>query len=60
VSFVFEGWSHWTWVGIAWAQVVVAYVGYLVYLGWRRQQLLRDQDARRVIERPAAGGGGRP
>jgi hypothetical protein len=47
-------------VGIAWAQVVVAYVGYLVYLGWRRQQLLRDEDARRVIERPAAGGGGRP
>jgi hypothetical protein len=53
---VFEGWSHWTWVGIAWAEVVLAYVGYLAYLGWRKRQLLRDDGARALIEREATGG----
>ena len=53
---MFEGWNHWTWVGIAWAEVVLVYVGYLVYLGWRKRQLLEDADARSLIERDAAGG----
>jgi hypothetical protein len=49
---VFEGWSHWTWVSIAWAQVVLAYGGYLAYLGWRKRRLLADADARRIITEP--------
>lgn len=53
---MFEGWSHWTWVTIAWAEVVLVYAGYLAYLGWRKRQLLRDDDARRLIEREATGG----
>jgi len=51
---VFEGWSHWTWVTIAWGQVVLAYGGYLAYLGWRKRRLLEDAEARRVIERGAS------
>jgi hypothetical protein len=53
---VFEGWSHWTWVSIAWAQVVLAYGGYLAYLGWRKRRLLTDEDARRIIDTGAAEG----
>lgn len=30
--------SHWTWVAIAWLEVLVAYGGYLAYLGWRERQ----------------------
>lgn len=54
---MFEGWSHWTWVSIAWLEVLLAYGGYLAYLGWRRRQLLRDGEALRVIERQTAHGG---
>jgi len=53
---VFEGWSHWTWVAIAWGEVVLAYGGYLAYLGWRKRQLLRDHDAQRLLTRDARGG----
>jgi len=52
---VFEGWSHWTWVSIAWLEVVLAYGGYLAYLGWRKRQLLRDDDALRIIARDQRG-----
>ena len=54
---MFDGWTQWTWVTIAWLELVLAYVGYLTYLGWRRRKLLADDEARRVIERQAAGGG---
>lgn len=52
---MFEGWSHWTWVTVAWVELLVAYGGYLFYLRWRRQRLLRDERARRVLEREAGG-----
>ncbi len=51
---MFEAWSHWTWVSIAWAEVVLAYVGYLVYLGWRRRQVLREHGARQLAADPVA------
>ncbi len=61
---MFDGWSHWTWVSIAWLEVVLAYGGYLAYLGWRRRQLLRDGDALRLLERQdtnaGPGSGGQP
>jgi len=53
---VFDAWSQWTWVTVAWLELVLAYGGYLVYLGWRRRKLLADDRARRVIEREAGGG----
>ena len=31
--------SDWAWVIIAWAQLVVAYVGYLFYLNWRARKV---------------------
>jgi hypothetical protein len=37
---VFDGWSAWTWVAIAWLQLLLAYGGYLAYLGWRRRRVL--------------------
>jgi hypothetical protein len=55
---VFEAWSPWTWVAIAWLELVVAYGGYLVYLDRRRRRLLSDDRAGRALDRPA--GGGRP
>jgi len=53
---VFEGWSHWVWVTIAWSQVVLAYAGYLAYLGWRKRRLLADADAVRIITADTAEG----
>lgn len=53
---MFDGWGHWTWVTIAWAEVVLVYAGYLAYLGWRKRQLLQDENARALIEREAVGG----
>jgi hypothetical protein len=47
---VFDSWSQWTWVTIAWLQLVFAYGGYLAYLGWRRRQLLRDDRAHRALD----------
>jgi hypothetical protein len=47
---VFDSWSQWTWVTIAWLQLVFAYGGYLAYLGWRRRQLLRDDRASRALD----------
>lgn len=52
---MFENWSHWTWVTVAWLEVVVAYVGYLLYLRWRRRRLLRDERAHELLERDRHG-----
>jgi hypothetical protein len=35
--------SDWAWVLIAWAQLVVAYVGYLLYLNWRAKKLQDEE-----------------
>ena len=40
---VFETLSQWGWVSIAWAEVLAAYVGYLLYLRWRAKRA-RDED----------------
>lgn len=29
---MFDNFTHWTWVWIAWAQVVLSYAGYLWYM----------------------------
>ncbi len=29
---MFDNLSHWQWIAIAWGQLIVAYVAYLVYL----------------------------
>ena len=52
---MFDTWSHWTWVSIAWLEVVLAYGGYLAYLGWRRRRLLQDERARSLLEREGKG-----
>jgi hypothetical protein len=56
---VFDTMSQWTWVTIAWLQVVIAYGGYLAYLGWRRRQLENDDRAQRLLQAEAAKGGRR-
>ncbi len=33
--FDFAQWSSWTWITLAWGEVILAYVGYLLYLRWR-------------------------
>jgi hypothetical protein len=48
---VFDSWNQWTWVTVAWLQLVVAYGGYLAYLGWRGRQLLRNESAHRALDR---------
>ncbi len=52
---MFENWSHWTWVSVAWLEVVLAYAGYLAYLDWRRRRLLQDERARELLEREGKG-----
>lgn len=29
---MFDNLGHWTWIALAWGQVALAYVGYLLYL----------------------------
>ena len=41
---MFDGWSTWTWVAVAWLELVVAYGGYLIYLGWRERRARREED----------------
>lgn len=41
---MFDGWSAWTWVFVAWVQLVVAYGAYLIYLRWRAARLAREED----------------
>jgi hypothetical protein len=52
---VFENWSHWTWVGVAWVELLLAYGGYLAYLGWRRRRLVADERAHDVLDREGKG-----
>lgn len=52
---MFDGWSQWTWVTVAWLELVLAYGGYLTYLGWRRRRLLQDERARAHLEREGKG-----
>ena len=52
---MFENWSHWTWVAVAWLELVLAYGGYLLYLGWRRRRLLQDERVREVLGREGKG-----
>jgi hypothetical protein len=40
---VFDDWSAWTWVLIAWGQLAVAYVAYEAYLRRREAEALRDE-----------------
>ena len=53
---MFDQWSAWTWVAVAWLELVLAYGAYLAYLGWRRRKLLSDDRARRLLLREEAGG----
>ena len=53
---MFDTMSQWTWVAIAWLQVLLAYGGYLVYLSWRRRRLLEDDRAQRLLQTEAARG----
>lgn len=36
---MFEGWSQWAWVAVAWLELVVAYGGYLLYLRGKAKRL---------------------
>jgi hypothetical protein len=51
---VFDAFTHWTWVTIAWVEVVLAYLGYLTYVSWRRRRLLEDDRAQRLLQDEAA------
>jgi hypothetical protein len=35
--------SDWTWVWLAWSQLVIAYGAYLVYLSWRANKV-KDEE----------------
>lgn len=35
---MFDNLSNWTWVALAYGEVILAYAGYLVYLGWRERR----------------------
>lgn len=43
---MFESWSAWTWVAVAWLQLVVAYGGYAGYLAWRARRADREEGER--------------
>ena len=43
---MFDGWSAWTWVTVAWPQLVVAYGPSLIYPRWRAARLTREEDER--------------
>lgn len=32
-------WPHWVWVALAWGQLTLFYLGYLLYLRWRARRL---------------------
>lgn len=35
---MFESWNEWTWVAVAWLELVLTYGGYLAYLRWRARR----------------------
>jgi hypothetical protein len=35
--------SDWGWVFLAWGQLVVAYLGYVIYLNWRTKKLQDEE-----------------
>lgn len=39
---MFENWTQWHWVALAWGQLILAYIGYLVYLNRREAYLRRE------------------
>ncbi len=39
---MFENWTQWHWVAFAWGQLILAYIGYLVYLNRRETYLRRE------------------
>lgn len=41
---MFDGWSAWTWVTVAWLELAVAYGGYVIYLRWRDRRARREED----------------
>ena len=43
---MFESWNAWTWVIVAWLQLVVAYGGYAGYLAWRARRATREEGER--------------
>ncbi len=43
---MFDNWSDWTWIAVAWLQVVIAYGGYLAYLAWRARRLKAGDEGR--------------
>ena len=36
---MFDNISQWGWVAIAWGELVLAYIGYLLYINWRERQV---------------------
>lgn len=50
---MFDNWTPWTWVSIAWLQLVLAYGGYLYYLNARGQQLIvKQRDNHSIGDQP--------
>ena len=41
---MFDGWSQWTWVTVAWAQLPIAYGAYLGYLAWRDRRVGQEEE----------------
>ena len=40
---MFEDWTAWTWVWVAWGQLLFAYVAYELYLRRREAAARRDE-----------------
>ena len=40
--FNFATWPQWAWVALAWGQLTVFYLGYLLYLRWRAKRLAAE------------------
>ena len=40
---MFDNLSHWGWVGLAWAELLLAYGGYLFYLSRRERRAREDE-----------------
>lgn len=43
---MFDNLSAWTWITIAWLQLVVAFGGYLAYLAWRVRKAKAGDEGR--------------